>query len=296
LFAYLKPFYLGLDINADEIRLVALSKKRKVWRVESFSCRPLPRGAITDGKIRQFEIVQAALNQLVKETRARGCRAVIALPANSVISKRISLSASLNHAECEAEISANVHKYFPGMSDELCFDFLMLDSFDKSQHDILLVASRKEQLNAYIAITQASGLKIRKVDVDSHALMRAGNFILPLAETIAVLDVAVDMTQLLVFQRQNIIYSQQWQTLDSECLEAQVRRALQLCLSSHPDLQIKHLMLAGKTGELNLDVEMIRANPFLKMLVAHRVDKVALHAAAPRFLVSCGLALRGFAA
>jgi type IV pilus assembly protein PilM len=292
-FAYLKPFHLGLDVNADEIRLIALSKKRKIWQVERFACAPLPRGSIVDGKIRQFDSVQTVVNQLVKETGTRGCKTVIALPANSVISKRIKLSSALSPVECEMEIAANVQKYFPGMTDELCFDFTLLNSVDKSQHEILLVASRQEQLNTYVAVAQASGLKIKKVDVDSHALMRAGNFILPLAESVALLDVAETVTQFLVFQRQTIIYSQQWQTLAAELLEAQVRKTIQLCASSHPDLQIRQLMVAGKDVELNLDIEITRANPFYYMQTAKQVNKKSLNAAASRFLIPCGLALRG---
>lgn len=60
--------------------------------------------------------------------------------------------------------------------EELSFDFVELDSVDKSQHEFLLVASRSEQLNTYISLVNASGLKIKIIDVETYALMRAGDF------------------------------------------------------------------------------------------------------------------------
>jgi type IV pilus assembly protein PilM len=298
------PAWVGLDINPDEIRLLQLKDTRSGWAVTSYAVEPLPVGAISDGKIRQPQIVRTALQNLVRATNTTGSPTAIALPANTVISQQIKLAACLSERQCEKQISHNLERYLPGVNEELCFDFMTTATSDNDYREIRLVASRLEQLRTYAEMVNNAGLQVKVVDVDAYAMMRAAKF--SLGETnpnaiVAIVDVGKHVTQLMVFQQQHIIFSQQWQTMDLTQLPKALQRALHLCLANQSQLRIEHVLLSGKISALPLALQNVfqqelaltptLANPFQAMSLA-AVNEDDLQQLATRFQICCGLATR----
>jgi Tfp pilus assembly PilM family ATPase len=274
------PAWVGLDINPDEIRLLQLKDTRSGWAVTSYAVEPLPVGAISDGKIRQPQIVRTALQNLVRATNTTGSPTAIALPANTVISQQIKLAACLSERQCEKQISHNLERYLPGVNEELCFDFMTTATSDNDYREIRLVASRLEQLRTYAEMVNNAGLQVKVVDVDAYGK---------------------HVTQLMVFQQQHIIFSQQWQTMDLTQLPKALQRALHLCLANQSQLRIEHVLLSGKISALPLALQNVfqqelaltptLANPFQAMSLA-AVNEDDLQQLATRFQICCGLATR----
>jgi type IV pilus assembly protein PilM len=301
-FPSFKPRSLvGLDMNAEEIRLLQLRPVRKGHVVENFAIAGLPPGTIQDGKIIEFETVAAVLGRLVQQTKTAGFTAAMALPANRVISKRIKLSAGLPQAEYETTITANFPRYFPGLQEELCFDFVVFDTEAKPP-EVLLVASRVEQINSYTQAALAAGLKIKIVDVDTYALVRAVSLIALPDTTTGLLDIAPEMTQLILLQRGQIVFNQHWHTPENNFLAAEIRRAIQLCATSQKTLKITECFVSGMTAKAaaiftaDLAINFVEANPFKSLAVATCVNTVELKNSASRLMVCCGLALRSMPA
>jgi type IV pilus assembly protein PilM len=312
LFAFLRgkqSCYLGLDINSDEIRLLQLTRKATTFTIQNYAVATLPAGAIMAGKIEQPVVLQQVLARLVRETRTQNCATAIALPGNAVISQQISLPANLSALDCEATISTNLPRYFPGITDELCFDFLPLATTDASKQQILLVASRLWQITSYVSLIKAAGLRVNIVDVDKFALMRAARLTTAVyAETdiVAIVHISRQHAELIIFCHQTILFNQLWQLDDKQPLLASIKHAWQLYSSVKKPSQksVDYVMLSGKasphfatlttyfTDELTLTV--VPANPFQQMLVAATVNTNSLEQEVANFQICCGLATRSF--
>lgn len=292
---------MGLDIHEDEIRLLQIRKIGTRFCIEKLALASLPPGAIEDGKIKQFNIVLSVLSRLVQKTKTQAALTAIALPANSVINSKITLAANFEEGECETEISSNVNRYFPGATDDICFDFVTINPIDEENNEVLLVASRSEQLNAYVNVVKQAGLKIKIVDVDSYALIRATNFILPshqARDVIAILEVSASVATFIVFHQKNILFTQRWRRQESVRLEEKLAHVIQLFQSTHRNIKISCFVLIGKNTTLSKDmgaspiVHLNDINPFKVMLLAPKINKEELQRVSSRLLVALGLGMR----
>jgi type IV pilus assembly protein PilM len=294
------PSLVGLDVHADEIRLLQFRQTQTTFLIENCAIHPLSPGAIIDDKIKQIEVVQAAISELVQETKTYGCNVAIALPAASVISKRIKLPVGLPPKEQETEIHANLKQYLPGINEALCLDFVELDVADAERREMLLVAARLEQLQTYFNVVQSAGLVPKIVDIDSYALARAVIFAVPKAVQypVAILDGGKYQVQLTVFQHKQVYFNQSWQVRDKNFFCTQLRRALQLCSTMHNQLAVNDLVLAGNLSRHDVEIgqhflpRIHEVNPFQNMIFPLPAIKERVHNALPRLLVCCGLAMR----
>lgn len=294
------PGLVGVDICDYEIRLLHLRKVSDTFQIENFTIVPLPSHAVVDGKLKQSDVVLAAVSQAVRETKVQGCDAALALPASSVISKRIKLSKTIQPQEREAEIHANLKHYLPGIKDTLCLDFVELGLIDAELLEILLVATRLEQLQAYFNLVQSAGLVPKIIDVDCYAVARAVIFAAPQAtkKAVAILDGGEKQIQLTVIQHKQVLLSQRWQVLERDALRAQLRRALQLCSTLHNQVVVNDVVLAGNLAqenfvhEPNFFLRIQAINPFQDMRFSNPMLQEKIINLLPRLLTCCGLALR----
>jgi type IV pilus assembly protein PilM len=294
---------VGLDIHSDEIRLLHLSHAATGYTVLNHAILPLPELAIVEGKVKRFDLVQSALRTLVANTGTAGLPAAIALPANSVMIKRIPLAAGLSEWECEMEIQTNLPRYLPGMTEELYLDFCRLPAADAAEHDVLLVAARAEEVQMYIALLSDVRLHVKIVDVDSHALLRGAALSLDtvLRQSTAVFalwDVGRSVTRFMIFQQAHILFVQQWETVDAGESLAEVKRLVQRFTSMHRQLPIHLLILSADMMDVvaglqeDIGVRLQVANPFRDM--RQSAAFADLKKLASSFQVCCGLAARRF--
>ena len=291
-----KPL-VGLDIHADEVRLLQLKRVKNSIKVEKQAVCELPAGVIVDGKIKQMSSVITAIQELVRETQTQGCPAAIALPSQCVISQRIRLASILQDVECEIEISTRLSHYLPGVNDSLCFDFAIQGQLDAEHNDVLLIAARDEQVNSYVDVVNHSGLIVKIVEVDSHALMRAAKFFIPRAffqQTIAVLDIGQTVALLVVYQDGHIVLNQQFSILKNNMqLESQLKKILKLYFFDDQKIAL-NFFLAGCD-----DILLTAVADYLRKEFSTAVDILdpsqvwPFKKAASRMMVSFGLALRG---
>lgn len=290
--------FIGLDIQADALRLVQLRRLKHHLLVENIGLIPIPHGVISEGKLQRPEQVSAYLHEWVEHVSLKGLSTAIAMPAYCVISKRIQLLSGLRDIEREAEITTQLKHYFPGISEELCFDYTLLESEDTLHEHFLLVAARHEQLTSYVEAVENAGLKVKIVDVDIYALTRniAKN------ETMVLLDIGTITSQFVVIHKGEILFFQQMMNHDLTELKNEFKRVLQLCYSTHRFLKIKKIYLTGCADDFHLLASYIQnefaiyvdfVNPFRNISFANQTDKEACQHSPSRMAVSCGLAIRG---
>lgn len=289
-FHYFRPrLSLGLDICSTEIRLLALRRKKRHICVEKMAVMALPFGAVVEGKIQQADIVAACLKTIVQKADVHDAIVTIALPIQSVISKKITLD--------EAKTLSHIHHindYFPGVSDALAYDYIEIDK------EMLLIAARYDELMLYVNMVESAGLRVSIVDVDLYALARAAHYALSHkvgSYPIFLLELNRLGSQLMLLSQNNILYQQAiLGTMDQ--IGVQLKTALKVYFSNEKNIAPKKVYLVGDMPnaaelvqyiyhELLMETEQI--NPFDSMSRHDSVnDAIPSH-----FLVCCGLALRG---
>ncbi|MES2218166.1 MAG: pilus assembly protein PilM [Pseudomonadota bacterium] len=298
--------FIGLDISSDAIRLLQLKLRRNGWVVKNYATAPLTAGSITDGKIKQPQEVQAVIARLVSETKTAGCLAALALPANAVISQQITLPPRLPPLDYEIAITANLARYFPGVTDALCFDFLTMQGSDATRQEIFLVAARQWQVESYAALVNAAGLRVKVIDVDRFALIRAVP--LTVAEfnehhAVVLIHFAKQHADLIIFSKRIILLEQRWHREDALAFSDTVKQALNLYFSAAPK-KIDYVVLSGELpeeagpladyfrGEAGLKIFLV--DPLRKMQMAAKVDRKKIQDDASNLQICCGLATRRF--
>lgn len=217
LFQRRRPNLLGIDITTVAVKLLELSRTGSRYRVESYGVAPFPRDAVIDKNITNIEAIGDTIRTVVKQSGTRLRHAAIAVPGSSVITKLIAMPANLSDEEMEAQIELEADQYIPYSLDEVSLDFVVQGQNEKnSDHvDVLLVASRKENVGDRVAAVESAGLKAVIVDVDSYALENCCSLLtdqmpdLGPDEVFAIADVGATMTSLNVVQRRRIIYTRE---------------------------------------------------------------------------------------
>ncbi|MGH8120866.1 MAG: type IV pilus assembly protein PilM, partial [Gammaproteobacteria bacterium] len=208
---------LGIDISASAIKLLELGRSGNKYRVESFGVEPLPANSVVDKNIADENAVGEAIARAVKKSGTRVKDASVAVAGSAVITKIISMPANLNDDEMEKQIHLEADQYIPFSLEEVNLDFEVIGpaAGNPDQVDVLLAASKNENVDIRAAALAVGGLKAKIVDVEAFALE---NTITMMADdlfgggqglTIAVADVGSAITTFSVLENLKIIYSRE---------------------------------------------------------------------------------------
>jgi type IV pilus assembly protein PilM len=231
-----KQSILGIDISSTSIKLVELTRTGSysagMYRVEAFSQEPLPAGAVTEKKIADVEVVGAAVEKALARSRSKTKLAAVAVPASAAITKTIAMSSALSESEMEAQIQLEADQYIPYPLEEVNLDFDVLGTSNISADmvDVLLAASRRENVDNRVAALELAGLTAQVVDIETYAMENA--CALQLAnidealesKTIAVADVGATTTTLHVLNGGTIVYTREQNFGGNQLLDDLERR------------------------------------------------------------------------
>lgn len=231
LFKAQSPPVVGLDISSTAVKLLELSKTASGYRVESYAVEPLPVNSVVEKNIADVEAVGEAIKRAVKRASTRTKNAAMAVAGSAVITKVISMPASLSDEEMASQIELEADQYIPYPLEEVNLDFEVLESSDKEGErvDVLLAASRSENVDVRVAAVELGGLTAKIVDVEAYAMENAFSLIqdqMPdhgAEKTIAIVDVGATMTTLNVLHDRKIIYTRE-QVFGGKQLTEEIQR------------------------------------------------------------------------
>ena len=209
------PPLLGLDISSTAVKLLELSRSGNRYRVESYAVEPLPPNSVVEKSITDADAVGEAIRRAVKRSGTRAKNAAVAVAGSAVITKVIPMPASLSEDEMESQIELEADQYIPYPLEEVNLDFEVLGPSEKNPDtvDVLLAASRSENVDMRVAAVETGGLTTKVVDVEAYALENAFQLMAEqlsdqgVEQTVAVVDVGATMTTLTVLHDLKIIYT-----------------------------------------------------------------------------------------
>lgn len=207
---------VGVDISSTAVKLVELGITGGRYRVESFGVEPLPPNCVVEKNIVDIEAVGEAIDRLVGRARPRTTQAAAAVAGAAVITKVIDMDARMTDDERENQIRLDADQYIPYPLSEVNLDFEVLPEPSAAGPDrvnVLLAASRTENVEQRVEALAIGGLNARVVDVESYALERAYTLVADslsaLPEIVAIFDIGHNTTTLNVLRQEVSIYTRE---------------------------------------------------------------------------------------
>lgn len=168
------PKVLGVDISSTAVKIVELSQSGSGYKVESYAVRPLPKGAIADGVIKDPEQVSKVIREAWERCGTKTKLAAVAVSGSSVITKVLEMSDTFSDEQIETQISQDAEQYVSFPIDEIVIDFEVLGpSSREGSVNVLLAACRRDVIEALTDVITEAGLQPEVVDVEVYALARA---------------------------------------------------------------------------------------------------------------------------
>ncbi|MDD1626789.1 MAG: pilus assembly protein PilM [Methylococcaceae bacterium] len=208
---------LSIDISTTAVKLLELSKTDTCYRVESFAVAPLHQDGIVDKNIANVDMIAEAIKTALIKSGSKLKQATVAVSGSAVMTKIISMPGSLSDNEMEEQIMIEADQYVPYSLEEINFDFEVqgVNKNNPEMVDVLLVASRKENVDDRVEALLKAGLKASIVDVESFAMENA--FLLLSAhfsssadaQTVAIADIGSAMATLTVLHDGRLVYTQE---------------------------------------------------------------------------------------
>jgi len=233
-----KASLLGIDISSTSVKVVELSQTDTGYRIESLAVEPLPANAVAEKNIQDVEAVGEALIRALKKSGTKCKLTALAVPGSSVITKTITMPASLSDSDLESQIELEADQYIPYPLEEINLDFQVLGETKGNPDtvDVLLAASRSENVEMRTAVAEIAGLTPKLVDVEAYTIEKAAHLFAPIPDNteqsdeedtkpfvIAVLDVGATMTSLNVIENNELIYTRE-QTFGGKQLTEEIMR------------------------------------------------------------------------
>jgi type IV pilus assembly protein PilM len=206
---------LGLDITTSSIKLIELTMSGGQYRVESYAAEPTPQNSMNEKAIVDADAVGEAIARAAKRAGARSREVAIAISGDAAITKVIQMPRSLKESDLESQVEMQADQYIPFPMDEVSYDFEVLGTSEKDPEsiDVLLVATRSENVEQRRAAVVAAGLTARLVDVEAFALENACKLMthqMPdggIDRAIAVVDFGASSTTFSILRNLKVVYT-----------------------------------------------------------------------------------------
>lgn len=215
MFASRSKTLAGLDITTSSIKLIELTQNGRNFAVECYAAEPSPPNSITENSIVDAEAVGEAVRRAVKRAGTKSAEVAIAISGDAAITKIIQMPANLNENDMEAQVEIQADQCIPFPMEEVSFDFQVIGESenDPGMVDVLLVATRTENVDQRRAAVEAAGLKARVVDVEPFALENACSLMIHqmpdagIGHQVAVVDFGASSTTFSVLEDLRVIYT-----------------------------------------------------------------------------------------
>jgi len=265
---------LGIDISPSAVKLIELSRSGTRFRVEAFAIEPLGEGMMEDRNPADTDDVAEAIRRAWRSSGARTRHAAVAVPTSGVITRTVPMPVEFKESDIETNIAIEASQYIPYPIEEIYLDFEVKGPSQASvdMQDVMLVATRKENVDTREATLKNAGLIPAIVDVEAYALentfrllmdglpkKEGGGLSLSKAQggLTALIDIGATMTNLYIFQEDSIIFTRE-QGFGCDLLTIRIAEAYGLSRDQAEQ--------GKRTGQLAEDYGSVILEPFKQML------------------------------
>ena len=227
-----RPPLFGLDISSTSVKLMELSKTGSTYRIEGIGVEPLPANAVIEKNVAEVEAVAESVKRAVAKSKIKSKTCAIAVAGSSVITKKITMPATLSEDEMEGQIQVEADQYIPYPFEEVNLDFQVMGITESNPEtvDVLLAACRSENVEDRVAAIELAGLTPKIVDIEAYTIETVFSAMasqLPdegMDKTVAIVDIGATMTSLSVIHNHHLVYTREQNFGGKQLTEEIMRR------------------------------------------------------------------------
>jgi len=170
---------VGLDIGSSSVKVCELQQMGKGsnirYRLQKLGQVALPADAIVDGDIMDSNAVASAIRQVLAEQKIKAKEVAISVSGQQVMVKKVTFPL-MSPAELAESVRWEAESFFPAGQglDSYALDYYLIEErAGEGNMDVVLVACRKDKLEAYVSCVAQAGCSPKVVDVDVFAVQNA---------------------------------------------------------------------------------------------------------------------------
>jgi type IV pilus assembly protein PilM len=164
---------VGLDIGSSLIKVVEVDHSKGDPVLTKYGVIKLPPEAIVEGEMMDQSLVIEGIQECMTKAGITQKEVVTAVSGRAVIVKKVVMD-KMNPDDAKEAIFWEAEQHVPFDIDDVCLDFQVLkEDVGANQMEILLVAAKKDMVNAHANIIRDAGCHPIIIDVDSFAVQNA---------------------------------------------------------------------------------------------------------------------------
>jgi type IV pilus assembly protein PilM len=164
---------VAVDIGSGAVKIIEVDQSSTTPRVVNMGVSTLVPGAIVDGEIMDHHLVVDTIRSLHKGLGIANKKVSTSVSGRDVIVKKISMD-RMKEQEAREVIRWEAEQHVPFDMENVNLDFEILDpEGDGLEMSVLLVAAKRDLLDARTALLQDAGLEPVRIDVDAFAVQNA---------------------------------------------------------------------------------------------------------------------------
>jgi len=189
---------VGLDVGSGLVKAVVIDHSGPSPEIVKVVIMPLTDSAIVEGEVMDHRIVADTIRQTLEATGVKTKHLVAAVGGRDVIVKKISIE-RVKKAQARELMRWEAEQHVPFDMDSVELDFQVLDpDGDGLDISVLLVAAKRELVEAKRQLLEDAGFPPAVIDVDAFALYNAFEVNHPEAMngTVALVNIGHEQTNL----------------------------------------------------------------------------------------------------
>lgn len=267
LFGIFKDPIIGFDIGSSAVKIMEVDRQGDDYYIKNFAIEKLNIGDVVEKNIKNKEAVISALNKALAKTKISSKLGCISVPNSTTIYKILQLEHGLDESEIFNEIELESDRYIPYDLEDVNLDFEILgpSKIRNNLMDVILVATKKENVKLRSNILEEIGIKPHIIDVESLSIERVFNMIISKdlpdngnGKLIGLFDIGSTSTSLNVFHDLRLVYSKEQAFGGQQLLDE---------LQKRYGLTLQEAILARKYNDLPDDYVVDVLDPYRNKIV-----------------------------
>ncbi|WP_312981907.1 hypothetical protein [Atlantibacter sp.] len=174
---------IGLHIQQDGVRAVAVQRRRGGWQLKKWWYFPLVTATDNHGVIISSEPLIQALHTLRAELPAQH-HVRVAFPARRTLQRTMPLPGHLCESECQGYVTAATAKVLQMAPDSLFSDYYP----DAARKTLFVTAAHRQEVTGVMALVERAGFSHYTLTPDACALTSFFSYAAPHIQGIAACD------------------------------------------------------------------------------------------------------------
>ena len=197
-----KKTTVGLDIGSGLIKVAVIDHSKKTPELVRVAIAPLAPEAIVEGEVMDSGVVAEAIRTAMERAGVTTKEVVIGVGGRDVIVKKIQIE-RVKEQQVRELLRWEAEQHVPFDVESVELDHQTLDPQGTgAQMDVLLVAAKRELIEAKQRVLEEAGLSAAIVDVESFALHNGFEVNHPdaMSGTVALLNIGHDVTNINILE------------------------------------------------------------------------------------------------